>query len=77
MTITRATEEEKQKRLEQLNDFKDRHKDEAEEALDRVRHVALTGGNVFEELLNAVEHASMGQITQVLYEIGGKYRRGM
>ncbi len=77
MTITRATDEEKQKRLEQLNDFKNRHKDEAEEALDRVRHVALSGGNVFEELLNAVEHASMGQITQVLYEIGGKYRRGM
>jgi len=45
--------------------------------LNRLREVALTKGNIFEELLNTVEFASMGQITKVLYEIGGKYRRGM
>ena len=77
MEITRATEEEKQARLKELNDFQNKHKNTVEDALNRVREVALSNGNVFEELLNTVEHASMGQITQVLYEIGGKYRRGM
>ncbi len=77
MNITRATDEEKRKRLEQLRDFQAEHSGDSEEALKKLREVALTGGNVFEELLNTVEHCSMGQITQLLYEIGGQYRRGM
>jgi methylmalonyl-CoA mutase len=77
MVITRATEEEKQIRLTDLNSFKDRNKDKVEDALNKLRYQALTHGNIFEELLNTVEFASMGQITRVLYEIGGKYRRGM
>jgi methylmalonyl-CoA mutase len=77
MEITRATEEEKQTRLKQLADFKNRYKDKRREALRRLREKALSGDNIFEELLNTIEHVSMGEITQVLYEIGGKYRRGM
>jgi methylmalonyl-CoA mutase len=77
MLITRATEEEKQQRLRQLSDFKERNKDNVETALNRLRQIALQNGNIFEELLNTVEFASMGQITRILYEIGGKYRRGM
>lgn len=75
--ITRATDEEKRARIDDLNRFKEKHKDEAPYYLERLRKVCLTGGNIFEELLNTVEHCSMGQITQVLYEVGGKYRRGM
>jgi methylmalonyl-CoA mutase len=77
MEITRASEEEKQMRLKQLSDFKERNKDSRESSLKRLREVALSNGNIFEELLNTVEHVSMGEITNVLYEIGGKYRRGM
>jgi methylmalonyl-CoA mutase len=77
MQITRSTVEEKDDRLDDLKNFHDLHKDETAEALKRLRNVALTNGNVFEELLNTVEHCSMGQITQLLYDIGGKYRRGM
>ena len=77
MLITRASDEEKDARLKSLNDFKAAHKDGVEPALARLREVVLRGGNVFEELLNTVEHVSMGQITNVLYEIGGKFRRGM
>lgn len=77
MEITRASAEEKDKRLEELNSFKLRNSEQATDALLRLREVALSGGNIFEELLNAVEYLSMGQITRLLYEIGGKYRRGM
>ncbi len=77
MQITRATEEEKQARLTDLEKFHKDHQNEIEQSLQRLREVALSGGNIFEELLQCVEHASMGQITHVLYEIGGKYRRGM
>jgi methylmalonyl-CoA mutase len=77
MNITRSDEEEKNKRLEDLNAFQKQHAGGAVDALDRLRDVALSDGNIFEELLNTVEYVSMGEITHLLYEIGGKYRRGM
>jgi len=77
MKITRTTDEEKLQRLEEVAKFKEKHKDKVEDALNRLRDVALSNGNIFEELLNTVEYATMGQITKVLYEVGGKYRRGM
>ncbi len=77
MHITRASEEEKKQILDNLERFHNEHNDEVAASLQRLREVALTNGNIFAELLNTVEHASMGQITEVLYEIGGKYRRGM
>ena len=77
MEITRATTEEKQTILTRLKTFDEKHAGTKEEALRRLRETALTQGNIFEELLNTVEHVSMGEITRALYEIGGKYRRGM
>ncbi len=77
MEITRTSDEEKQRRLDEVNAFKTRNSAQLENALNKLRNVALSGGNIFEELLNTVEYATMGQITEVLYEVGGKYRRGM
>ena len=38
---------------------------------------ALSGGNVFEGLMDAVRYCSLGQLSQALFEVGGKYRRNM
>jgi len=77
MNITRASDQEKQGILENLTSFQSENQSGAKEALERLRETALANGNVFEELLNTVERASLGQITHVLYEVGGKYRRGI
>lgn len=77
MEITRASKEEKDQRLNELAEFQTRNSEQTVEALGKLREAALSGGNIFEELLNTAEFATMGQITRVLYEIGGKYRRGM
>ncbi len=74
--ITRTSPDEKDERLEQLAEFQARNREMSAKALERLREVALGEGNIFEELLTTVEWASLGQITSVLYEIGGKYRRG-
>jgi methylmalonyl-CoA mutase len=74
--ITRTTNEEKNERLQQLRTFQARNKEKAEIALERLKEFTLSDGNIFEELLNTVQYASLGQITKVLYEVGGKYRRG-
>ncbi|GAB1370447.1 methylmalonyl-CoA mutase family protein [Candidatus Kapaibacterium sp.] len=77
MQVIRTSEDEKQQRIKEVSNFKDKNKDMLDSALDKLRETALKNGNIFEELLNTVQYATMGQITQVLYEIGGKYRRGM
>ena len=46
-------------------------------ALERLRQVATQGGNVFSELMETVKYASLGQITDALFVVGGRYRRSM
>jgi len=75
--LTRATEEEKRAQLESLRAFQERNAAESKAALERLRRVALEGGNTFDELLDTVRVASLGQITRTLYEVGGQYRRSM
>ena len=33
--------------------------------------------NIFEELMNSTKCCSLGQITNVLFDVGGQYRRNM
>lgn len=75
--LARSTDEEKQRQIEHLNDFNQRHKKEAEIALANVRQAAIAGENIFNELMRAVRVCSLGQLSDVLYEAGGQYRRNM
>ncbi len=75
--LARATEDEKVSQLDRLRDFMSTNEDKAPEALKRLKERALSGGNIFEEMMETVKVASLGQITQALYEVGGKYRRSM
>jgi isobutyryl-CoA mutase len=64
-----------ERQLARVRDFKERHREDAPVYLARLREVALREGNVFGELLETVRHASLGQITKTLAEVGGKYRK--
>jgi methylmalonyl-CoA mutase len=75
--LARATESEKKSQLKRLEAFKKRNKKEADNALQRLQSVALSGDNIFEELMETVKVCTLGQITQALYDVGGKYRRNM
>ncbi|TCT26361.1 methylmalonyl-CoA mutase [Melghiribacillus thermohalophilus] len=77
MELARASKEEKDKQIENLRKFQKEHEHEAKEALERLKQVARTGGNIFDELMDTVRVASLGQITNALYEVGGQYRRNM
>ena len=46
-------------------------------ALAKFKQVAINGGNVSAELMKTVKVASLGQITDALFEVGGQYRRSM
>jgi isobutyryl-CoA mutase len=75
--LARGTEEEKQSQLRRLKEFRDRNRDKAPAALDRLYQVALSGENIFDELMETVKYASLGQITETLFRSGGQYRRNM
>jgi len=77
MEVIRATEEEKQSQIERTEKFIARAGDQNHEALERLRHAALSGENIFEELMETVKYCSLGQITQLLYACGGQYRRSV
>ena len=77
LELIRSTNEEKDTQLEHLHAFWASHEDRSEEALDALKRAALSGQNIFAELMHTVRHASLGQITQALYEVGGQYRRSM
>lgn len=75
--LARATEEEKNQQIRNLRAFQERNRDKAPEALRRLQEVAVSGGNIFAELMETVKVASLGQISAALYEVGGQYRRNM
>ncbi|HEU5338602.1 MAG TPA: methylmalonyl-CoA mutase family protein, partial [Sulfuricaulis sp.] len=75
--LARSTEEEKQSQLTRLRDFQSRNASHAPRVIERLKHAAIHHGNVFAVLMEAVRHCSLGQITDALFEVGGKYRRNM
>jgi isobutyryl-CoA mutase len=64
-----------ERQLARVRSFKVRHRDDAPLYLERLKKVALAGENVFAELLETVRHATLGQITHALMEVGGEYRK--
>ncbi len=75
--LARATEAEKESQLSRLAAFHTKNSGQAPAALERLQKVALSGDNIFGELMETVKHCSLGQITRALYDVGGKYRRNM
>ena len=77
IALARSTEDEKERQLERLRAFHERHADAAPAALERLRDAVIREENVFAVLMDAVRCCSLGQITDALFEVGGQYRRNM
>ena len=75
--LARSTEAEKQSQIERLKAFQTQHQGDSAEALQRLKEAAARGDNIFAELMQAVRHCSLGQITEAFFEVGGQYHRSM
>jgi isobutyryl-CoA mutase len=75
--VIRSTKEEKEQQIQNLQAFWKRNESKSEEALKRLKDVAINNRNLFSELMETVKYCSLGQITHALYEVGGQYRRNM
>jgi len=77
MELARSTDDEKAGCLQRLEAFHVRHAGESADALARLRDAALNGHNTFAVLMDAVRCCSLGQITDTLFDVGGRYRRNL
>src|SRR5579875_3893630 len=75
--LARSTEAEKRAQIEAVRAFNARAAERRPQALRRLQEVARARGNVFEELMETVKVASLGEISRALYGVGGEYRRNM
>jgi len=75
--LARATPQEKAQQLQNLKSYQTQNNNQVEACLEELRIAALSGQNIFKALMRAARHCSLGQMTQALYEVGGKYRRSI
>lgn len=75
--LARSTDEEKQSQLKRLRDFQAAHANDRPAMLERLQDAALSGENVFAVLVDAVRVCSLGEITDALFSVGGRYRRSV
>lgn len=77
LELMRSSEQEKQDQIREVRNFQSLHADEFDAAAKALQAVARERGNVFEQLIESVKVASLGQVSGALYEVGGEYRRNM
>ncbi len=75
--LARASYAEKDDQLERLNRFKLNATASKEKALQSLAQAVIENKNIFAELMHTVRYASLGEISDLLYRVGGKYRRSM
>jgi len=75
--VIRSTTEEKEFQIASVKNVQQRGGEKGEEMLRRLQQVAVSNGNIFEEMMETVKYCSLGQITAALFQVGGQYRRNM
>ena len=75
--IIRSTDDDKNVLIGDLESLHERSEKKAAVALHDLQQTALAGGNVFEALIEAAKVCSLGQMSDALFTVGGRYRRNM
>ena len=75
--ITRSRNEDRDNCVKRVNNFQEKNKEKNKEMLIKLQQAALEGRNIFEQLMETSNYASLGQITDALFKVGGKYRRNL
>ncbi len=75
--LIRSTEDEKEQQIQYLANYQQFHEARLPTALQDIKTSAENNDNVFVSLLDATRYCSLGQISGLLYTVGGQYRRNM
>lgn len=75
--VRRSTTEEKEFQISSVEAFKSHNRERAANSLKKLQDVSAANGNIFDQLMETCKVASLGQISEALYGVGGQYRRSM
>ncbi len=75
--VIRATKKEKEYQISMLKELHKTYEKETQMLLKKLKEGATQNENIFEILMEATKYASIGQITNSLFNVGGQYRRNM
>lgn len=75
--IIRSTKKERDRQVQCLQMFKKRNPTMKKAYLERLMQAGIQKDNLFEILMEAVKYCSLGEITDALYLVGGKYSRNL
>ena len=73
--VIRSTETEKQHAVEARIAYQVKNQAAAQAAILNLQKAALANDNIFETLMEAAKVCTLGQMSNALYAVGGKYRR--
>ena len=77
LNVTRSDDAEKKMVIERNKAFKETNADKSAAGLIKLKDAARKGENIFSVLMEIVDYCSVGQVTEALFEVGGKFRRNM
>ena len=75
--VIRSTKKEKENQILTVKNLKTNFSNKSEEKLKKLTNSVLENKNVFKVLMETSKHCSLGQISNSLFKVGGKYRRNM
>jgi methylmalonyl-CoA mutase len=75
--IFRSSTVEQNGQILHVDAFKKRNQSVAEIHLKKLQKAAINNENIFTLLMEAVKYCSLGQISNALYQVGGKYSRNL
>ncbi|MEX2481522.1 MAG: methylmalonyl-CoA mutase family protein [Gammaproteobacteria bacterium] len=77
LELMRSSDDEKKDQIRAVRNFQAIHAAECGAQLCTLQEAARRRDNCFTALMETVKHASLGQISAGLYDVGGEYRRNM
>ncbi len=75
--IIRSTPDEKKQQIANVRTLRRRNLSSAPDALQKLKQAAVNNENIFEFLMEAAKVCSLGEMSNALYRVGGRYRRSM
>ena len=75
--VVRSSDADKDALISSTDTVRSLDPERMEAAIESLQQAALEGANVFECLMDAVRWCSLGQISEALFAVGGRYRRNM
>ena len=75
--VIRSTKKEKENQILTVKNLKTNFSNKSEEKLKKLTNSVLENKNVFKVLMETSKYCSLGQISNSLFKVGGKYRRSM